>query len=120
MGEGWHALRCSGMLVTSATEGGWRLRIHPCLCVCLSVSRMSQKVMDRFGQNLVERMSVWHERTVWILLRMPIWILTREFSRDSSLLRFMATNDTQHDISKSYRRIRTKLVRHVGCVKSTQ
>ena len=38
-------------LFTSTTEGGERLCFHTCLSVCLSVSRISQKVVDGFVRN---------------------------------------------------------------------
>ena len=41
------------MLITSATEGGWRL-----FSPRLSVSRMSQKVVDGFGRNVVDKLGV--------------------------------------------------------------
>ena len=39
----------SALLVTSATEGGGYVFTPFCLSVCLSVYRISQKVVDRLG-----------------------------------------------------------------------
>ena len=51
---------CSGIFFilvhTSATKGGSRLCFHPGLFV--SVNMTSQKVVDGFGQNLVDRLGV--------------------------------------------------------------
>ena len=47
--------------ITSAPEGERRLRYH--LSVYLSVSMISPKVMDGFGQNLMDRLGVGQE---WI------------------------------------------------------
>ena len=46
--------------------------------VCLSVNRISQKVVDGFGWNLVDRLDVWEGRINWILVKTWIRIQTRE------------------------------------------
>ena len=45
-----------------------------CFHLCLSVSRISQKVMDRFGQTLVDRLGVWLGRIDSISVKIRIWI----------------------------------------------
>ena len=61
------------VIFTSATEGGWKLCLHP----CLSVSRISQNVMNGFRQNLVDKLGVWQGINDSILVKIQIWILSR-------------------------------------------
>ena len=42
---------------------------HPCLSLCLSVNRISQKVGDGFGQNLAGRLGVCQGRICSILVK---------------------------------------------------
>ena len=52
-------------VITSATEGGRRLRFHPFVCfVCLPVSRISQKDVDGFGRILVDRLGGDEEKLI--------------------------------------------------------
>ena len=46
-----------------------------CLSVCLSLSRISQKVMGRFRWNLVDRLRVWQGRidSILVEVRIQIW-----------------------------------------------
>ena len=52
----------------------WILQISCCAWYlsCLFVSRISQKVEDRFGWNLVNRLDVWQEGIVLRLLKIQI------------------------------------------------
>ena len=43
--------------------------------VCLYVYRMSQKVVDGFGWNFVDRVGVWQGWTDWILVKIRIRLL---------------------------------------------
>ena len=65
-----------------------------CLFVCLSVcvSIISQKVMDRFGGNLVDRLGVRQERMDSILVKIQIREF-KNFKSDSSPLKDDAKND---------------------------
>ena len=51
-----------------------------CLSVCLSVCRISQKVVDGSGWNFVERLCVWQGQNDLMLvkIRIRIWIWIRE------------------------------------------
>ena len=49
-----------------------RLCFHPCLFVWLKM--ISQKVVDWFGRNLVDRLGVWRGRIDLILVKIWIWI----------------------------------------------
>ena len=62
--------------VITSTTGGWTLfsPLFVCLFVCLFVSRISQKVVDGFGQNYVDRLSVSQERIDEILVKIQIQI----------------------------------------------
>jgi len=59
------------IIVTSATKGVQRLCVHP----CLSVSRISQKVVVGFWPNLVDRLSVRWGRIDKILVKIRIRML---------------------------------------------
>ena len=66
--------------------------------VSLPVSRISPKVKDGCGQNLVDRLGVYQGRICWILvkirIRIQIWIRQYlNFRSDSSPLRDRAKND---------------------------
>ena len=50
--------------------------------VCLSVCMISEKVMDGFRQNLVDRLGVWPGRIVLILVKIRFQIQILEFLTD--------------------------------------
>ena len=50
--------------ITFANVVGRMLCIHPCLSVCLSVSRITQKVMDRFERNIMGIQVASYPRTI--------------------------------------------------------
>ena len=87
------------------------------LFVCMSVcvhkasrfvtiySMISQKVVDGFRRNLVDRLGVSQRRIDSILVKIRIWIWIRElfnFQSDSSPLSNGAKNDVSNTISKIY------------------
>ena len=62
-------------VMTFATEGGRRICFHPFLSV--SVSRISQKVVDGFRLNLMDELVKWWEQANSIL---EVWIQIRPIS----------------------------------------
>ena len=49
-----------------------------CWFVCLFVFKITQKVVDGLGWNLVDRLGVWHGRNDSILVKLWIWIWIQE------------------------------------------
>ena len=75
--RGWRDIAASACmhvrLLPPPPKYGWRLCFHPFLFVCLSVSRISQNVVDGFGRNLVDRLGVWQGWIDSILVKIRIW-----------------------------------------------
>ena len=67
LGEG----RIYFRIFTSTTKGEGGYVFPP---FCLFVYRISQKVVDEFGQNLVDRLDVSQGRIDSILVKIQIWI----------------------------------------------
>jgi len=74
-------------------EGGYAFTL-----VCLSVSRISQKVMDGFRRNLVDRLGVCKDKLIRFWLRFGSGY--KNILSDSSPLRHRAKTYMKHDISK--------------------
>ena len=68
------------MIFTSATKGKGGYVFTPfCLSVCVSVYRISQKVVDGSGWNFVDRSGVWQGQTDYIFMTIQIRIRRPEF-----------------------------------------
>ena len=93
----------------SVTEGGWRFSFHPSVFVCLSVSRISQKVRNGLRWNLMDRLGVWQGQNNYFGEDPDPDTRIFSFLSDFSPLKDGAKNDIYHDISKSCGRIMTKL-----------
>ena len=68
-------------IFTSATEGEGDYVFTPlsvCLSLCLAICRISQKVVDGPGWNLVDRLGVWQRQTDSILVKIHLRIWIRE------------------------------------------
>jgi len=86
---------------------GWNSRIHRLegLSAYCWPCRVSEKVVDGFGWNVVDTLGVWRRRIDSILLKIRIRIQIRglfNFLSDSSPLKDGAKNDGYPDISKMY------------------
>jgi len=67
-------------------QGGWDFIDIACLFVW---SRIMQKLLHGFSQNLVERWHVGQRRNVKILVVIQIWIWIKDFFEGTLLLQFM-------------------------------
>ena len=92
-----------------------------CLFVCLCTGYL-KKVVDGFGQNLVDTLGVWQGRIDSILVKIRIQIWKQGLFNFEPILHHWETGLKRyllHDILKSCGRIRTKLGGQVGCVART-